>query len=594
MIYEPVLVGSLEDALLATILNGKIEAVVIYRRHTGAVAARRAAAARFPHHPSRSRHVESCAARNRRDAGAAHQAHPPRARHLPADRPAGGKARGRSGGLDDPARVLRSRGVDGGAPQHPRRRRRPLFHAAFRQPQALRRAADRHVPRAADRARQVDHEVELDPRHGRVLRPEPVPRGNFGHHRRPRQHARADRHHQGRAGEVRARRRRGPRVLRHQRHLDVQQDGLPGGDRARRHRDRRPQLPQVAPLRHGAVGRAAALRRSFPDDRILDVRRGPAAHHQAGDARSQGRGTARSGEDGDAHQLHVRRPRLQHAPGDGRVPGDQAGSHLPVGRGVVRFCALVAVPASAHRRWARPPRSRNGGRPPPRWRRGQAQAAELGEDLDPKDARLLKRHLVPDPRKMRIRVYETDSVHKSMSALRQGSIVAVRDEDYNHHVSAFREAVFIHASTSPNAQIIASLDVARRQMELEGYELVMRAIEIAFAIRRDVDASTRSSRSTSACSAPTTWCRPSSARPGFSDFLDPGQHLGDGAQSGAGGRILPRSHAHDAGVRHRRIRRHLVQEPAGRRSTTSSSTRLRATACCCRATSTTRAATSRC
>ena len=116
----------------------------------------------------------------------------------------------------------------------------------------------------------------------------------------------------------------------------------------------------------------------------------------------------------------------------------------------------------------------------------KAQAAELGEDLDPKDARLLKRHLVPDPRKMRIRVYETDSVHKSMSALRQGSIVAVRDEDYNHHVSAFREAVFIHASTSPNAQIIASLDVARRQMELEGYELVMRSFEIAFAIRAAV------------------------------------------------------------------------------------------------------------
>ncbi len=30
MIYEPVLVGSVEDALLATIMNGKIEAVVIY------------------------------------------------------------------------------------------------------------------------------------------------------------------------------------------------------------------------------------------------------------------------------------------------------------------------------------------------------------------------------------------------------------------------------------------------------------------------------------------------------------------------------------------------------------------------------------
>jgi arginine decarboxylase len=117
-----------------------------------------------------------------------------------------------------------------------------------------------------------------------------------------------------------------------------------------------------------------------------------------------------------------------------------------------------------------------------------AQVAELGEDLDPKDARLLKRRLVPDPRKMRVRVYETQSVHKSMSCLRQGSIVAVRDEDYSHHASAFREAVFIHASTSPNAQIIASIDVARRQMELEGYELVMRAIEISLNIRREIAA----------------------------------------------------------------------------------------------------------
>jgi arginine decarboxylase len=114
------------------------------------------------------------------------------------------------------------------------------------------------------------------------------------------------------------------------------------------------------------------------------------------------------------------------------------------------------------------------------------QAKELGEDLDPKDRRLLDRRLIPDPRKMRIRVYETDSVHKSMSCLRQGSIVAVRDEDYNKHVSAFREAVFIHASTSPSAQIIATLDVARRQMELEGYELVMRSTEVALAIRKAV------------------------------------------------------------------------------------------------------------
>jgi arginine decarboxylase len=81
--------------------------------------------------------------------------------------------------------------------------------------------------------------------------------------------------------------------------------------------------------------------------------------------------------------------------------------------------------AAALEEWRRPCRSGGLRRRPPR-----------SADFDPKDARLLKRHLVPDPRKIRIRVYETDSVHKSMSALRQGSIVAVRDEDYNHHASA--------------------------------------------------------------------------------------------------------------------------------------------------------------
>ena len=153
----------------------------------------------------------------------------------------------------------------------------------------------------------------------------------------------------------------------------------------------------------------------------------------------------------------------------------------------------------------------------------EAQVAELGEDLDPKDPRLLERRLVPDPRKMRIRVYETDSVHKSMSALRQGSIVAVRDEDYSKHASAFREAVFIHASTSPNAQIIASLDVARRQMELEGYELVMRSTEIALAIRREIAQHPIISKYFSVLGADKMV--PAEFREsGFSDFLTPGSH----------------------------------------------------------------------
>ncbi|MGE6916482.1 decarboxylase [Achromobacter kerstersii] len=150
-----------------------------------------------------------------------------------------------------------------------------------------------------------------------------------------------------------------------------------------------------------------------------------------------------------------------------------------------------------------------------------AQVKELGEDLDPKDPRVMERQLVPNPQTMRIRVYETDSVHKSMSSLRQGSIVAVRDEDYDHHLSAFHEAVFIHASTSPNAQIIASLDVARRQMELEGYELVMRAIEVALAIRREVAKHPLISKYFSVLGADKMI--PEAFRSsGFTDYLQPG------------------------------------------------------------------------
>ena len=115
------------------------------------------------------------------------------------------------------------------------------------------------------------------------------------------------------------------------------------------------------------------------------------------------------------------------------------------------------------------------------------QAAELGADLDPTDARLLDRRLVPNPAAMKIRVYETNSTHKSMSALRQGSWVMVRDEEFHAHESAFHEAVFTHASTSPNQQIIASLDVARRQMELEGYGLVTNMVAIALSIRHSIN-----------------------------------------------------------------------------------------------------------
>ncbi|EPR61311.1 arginine decarboxylase [Toxoplasma gondii ME49] len=108
------------------------------------------------------------------------------------------------------------------------------------------------------------------------------------------------------------------------------------------------------------------------------------------------------------------------------------------------------------------------------------------DDLRAVDAETLaKTRLVPDPRRMRVRVYATHSIHKSLTALRQGSMILVNDDLFESHVhTAFKEAYYTHMSTSPNYQILATLDVGRSQMELEGYGLVERQIEAAFFIRR--------------------------------------------------------------------------------------------------------------
>src|SRR5690349_459407 len=125
-------------------------------------------------------------------------------------------------------------------------------------------------------------------------------------------------------------------------------------------------------------------------------------------------------------------------------------------------------------------------RDPAYQKRYEKQQAEIGA-IDPRNPKLLDMQLLPDPKKARIRVYESDSVHKSMSALRQGSIIVVADQDFPKVEAAFKEAFFTHTSTSPNLQIIASLDLARRQVELEGYELVQRAIQLAIEVRREIN-----------------------------------------------------------------------------------------------------------
>ncbi|MBD3677461.1 MAG: aminotransferase class I/II-fold pyridoxal phosphate-dependent enzyme [Rhodobacteraceae bacterium] len=113
----------------------------------------------------------------------------------------------------------------------------------------------------------------------------------------------------------------------------------------------------------------------------------------------------------------------------------------------------------------------------------EAQQKEL-EGADEK--KLMETRLLPPP-DSRVRAYATQSTHKTLTSLRQGSMIHVNDQDFKGEVEqAFHEAYMTHTSTSPNYQIIASLDVGRRQVELEGFEFVQRQVESAMAIRRAV------------------------------------------------------------------------------------------------------------
>ena len=116
----------------------------------------------------------------------------------------------------------------------------------------------------------------------------------------------------------------------------------------------------------------------------------------------------------------------------------------------------------------------------------KAYAKQQEKLKDADDETLLKTRLLPPP-DARVRVYATQSTHKTLTSLRQGSMIHVNDQDFKGEVEqAFHEAYMTHTSTSPNYQIIASLDVGRRQVELEGFEFVSRQVESAMAIRRAV------------------------------------------------------------------------------------------------------------
>ena len=90
-------------------------------------------------------------------------------------------------------------------------------------------------------------------------------------------------------------------------------------------------------------------------------------------------------------------------------------------------------------------------------------AEELSAITPGDDEALLDRRLLPDPDTARVRVYATQSTHKTLTSLRQGSMIHVFDQDFSQRVEeTFHEAYMTHTSTSPNYQILASSWRTRR------------------------------------------------------------------------------------------------------------------------------------
>lgn len=82
--------------------------------------------------------------------------------------------------------------------------------------------------------------------------------------------------------------------------------------------------------------------------------------------------------------------------------------------------------------------------------------------------------------------YVTQSTHKVLSAFSQASMIHVNDPDFDEHL--FRENFNMHASTSPQYGLIASLDVARKQAVMEGYQLLDRSLKFAAELREKINA----------------------------------------------------------------------------------------------------------
>lgn len=82
--------------------------------------------------------------------------------------------------------------------------------------------------------------------------------------------------------------------------------------------------------------------------------------------------------------------------------------------------------------------------------------------------------------------YVTHSAHKVLSAFSQASFIHVNDKDFD--LAFFMEAFCLHTSTSPQYNLMASLELSALQMEMEGFKLIdtirLEAIQLAETFNR--------------------------------------------------------------------------------------------------------------
>jgi arginine decarboxylase len=93
------------------------------------------------------------------------------------------------------------------------------------------------------------------------------------------------------------------------------------------------------------------------------------------------------------------------------------------------------------------------------------------------------------------RVYVTQSIHKTLTAFRQASVILERDEWPSNVANTgldqprFKQSYLANTTTSPSAPIVASFDIARRQMSIDGAEMIrdsaLGAKEFASSLQRN-------------------------------------------------------------------------------------------------------------